>query len=236
MSGANNSGRPEVRPVLDYAAPVAPRSRSLTDLFTAEVARSAVAGALMLGLACTALGLNGSLSAYSIDKTAAAVSVKMHWGYAWVGYLAVGLAVGATFGTLVGLAVRTVTPRRGAAALLAVGAIGGLAAGATWGEAVARERGFEVRAQPPQTKAVPVPTGHAFSLVNGPVRVHGTVSRPMNYPLLAFLVVAGATLGALAARGLADLPLASIGLRDEGDEGWAAGDAFIQREESRRAA
>jgi hypothetical protein len=89
-------------------------------------------------------------------------------------------------------------------ALLAVGAAGGISAGSIWGGAVARERVVEVRAQHASAAPILSARGPSVSVVNGPVRLSGTVARDMNFPLLAFMVIGGTVVGALAARGLAE--------------------------------
>ena len=179
----------------------------------AEVSRTALAGAILLGVAGAGMGFSGGVGAFPVEKTAAGVSVKLYWGYAWMGYAAMGLLAGAVLGAGVTYLLRFLSRQKGARmALLAIGALGGMTAGMSWGEAVARERQFEVRAQQPFAKSVNVPRGAEFNVVNGPVRLHGSVVRTMNYPLLAFMILGGTVVGLLAARGMADLnPLARLG-------------------------
>ena len=83
-----------------------------------------------------------------------------------------------------------------------VGALGGVFTGATWGRAVARERVVEVRAQPANTKPIPLGDGARLSVVNGPVQLTGSVARDINGLMLAFMLGSGALVGVLTARGL----------------------------------
>ena len=239
MTRAMTMIQPVVARVLETVRGVPARLGLPAVVIPVEVAYTAAAGALLLGLAGAALGFDGGVNPFPVDKTAAGVSVKLYWGYAWVGYLALGLLAGAVFGGGVAYAGRLVNPRRGPLlALLFVGAVAGVSAGATWGKAVARERQFEVRAQQPFAKSVPLPRGAEFSVVNGPVRLHGSVVRTMNYPLLAFMMLAGAVGGVLAARGLVEFDLlARLGYGGgEGEDVDAAAAPAEAQRNSRRAA
>ena len=177
-----------------------------------EVARAAAAGAILFGIAGAGLGAQGAFKAFEVDKAAAGATLSTGWGYMWVALAAAGAVTGALFGAGASYAGRRWLNVRYAGALLLVGALGGIFAGATWGSAVARERVLEVRAQ--HAKAKPLAAnGPRLTVINGPVRLDGSVARRMNLPLLSFMVLGGTLVGALAARGLAH-PL-SLARREE---------------------
>jgi len=174
-----------------------------------ELTRAAVAGAILFGIAGAGMGARGGFSAFRVDSAAAGATVSVGWGYLWLGLAAAGAVIGAGIGTGVAFAVRRwLEPKGLARALLAIGALGGVAAGATWGSAVARERVVEVRAQQASARAPAAGATPRVTVVNGPVRLDGSVDRAMNLPLLAFMVLGGTLVGTLAARGLLEpLPL-----------------------------
>lgn len=168
-----------------------------------DLVQAAAAGAILFGFAGAGLGARGGFAAFRVDAAAAGATVSVGWGYLWLGLALGGAAAGALVGAGAAYAARLwLDARRAGAALLAVGALGGILAGATWGSAVARERVVEVRAQ--QASAAPpvANRGPRVTVVNGPVRLDGTVAREMNLPLLAFMVIGGTVVGTLAARGL----------------------------------
>jgi hypothetical protein len=175
-----------------------------------ELARAAAAGAILFGIAGAGLGAKGGFAAFRVDAAAAGATVSVGWGYLWLGLALAGAATGALVGAGAAYAARLwLDVRNVGAALLAVGAVGGILAGATWGSAVARERVVEVRAQHASAAPMAANRGPRVTVVNGPVRLDGSVAREMNLPLLAFMVLGGTVVGALAARGLAEpLPFA----------------------------
>lgn len=173
-----------------------------------ETARAAAAGAILFGIAGAGLGAKGGFAAFRVDAAAAGATVSVGWGYLWLALAATGAIVGASVGAgAIYAGRRWLDASRTGAALLAVGAVGGVLAGATWGSAVARERLVEVRAQHASAAQHTGTRGARVTVVNGPVRLDGNVAREVNVPLLAFMVVGGTVVGALAARGLAE-PLA----------------------------
>jgi hypothetical protein len=174
-----------------------------------EIGRAAAAGAILFGIAGAGLGAKGGVSTFPVDRAAAGATVSVGWGYLWLALAAGGAAVGAVVGAGVAFAVRRwLEPRGVAGALLTIGALGGVAAGATWGSAVARERVVEVRAQQASARPPAAANAPRVTVVNGPVRLDGTVGREMNLPLLAFILLGGTVVGTLAARGLVEpLPL-----------------------------
>jgi len=176
---------------------------------TRELGRAAFAGAILFGIAGAGLGAKGGFSAFRIDSAAAGATVSVGWGYLWLAFAASGALAGAGIGAGVAYAVRRwVETTSLATSLLAIGAVGGVAAGATWGSAVARERVVEVRAQQANARPPAAADAPRVTVVNGPVRLDGTVDRDVNLPLLAFMVLGGTVVGTLAARGLVQpLPL-----------------------------
>jgi hypothetical protein len=170
-----------------------------------ELARAAFAGAILFGIAGAGLGARGGFSAFRIDSAAAGATVSVGWGYLWLALAAAGAAVGAVVGAGLTFAVnRWLRPQGLATSLLMVGALGGIAAGATWGSAVARERVVQVRAQQASARPPAAVAAPRVTVVNGPVRLDGTVDREMNLPLLAFIVLGATVVGTLAARGLVE--------------------------------
>jgi hypothetical protein len=196
-------------------AVVPARLRRLMAEGSCELTRAAAAGAVLFGIAGAGLGARGGFAAFRIESAAAGATVSVGWGNLWFAYAAGGAALGALLGAAALYAARTwLDARRTGLALLAVGAAGGILAGATWGDAVARERVVEVRAQQSSAR-VPAATGpQRVTIVNGPVRLDGTVERDMNVPLLSFMLLGGAAVGMFAARGVAE-PVMSP--RDESD-------------------
>jgi hypothetical protein len=179
-----------------------------------ELARAAFAGAILFGIAGAGLGARGGVSTFPIDRAAAGATVSVGWGYLWLALAAAGAVAGAGIGAGVSYAVRHGLGRQGlATSLLVVGALGGVAAGATWGSAVARERVVEVRAQPASARPPAAGDAPRVTVINGPVRLDGTGDRGMNLPLLAFIVLGATVVGTLAARGLVE-PL-HLGRRTE---------------------
>ena len=163
------------------------------------------AGALLFAVAAAGLGAKGGFNAFRVDSAAAGATVTVGWGYQWLGLALAGAVTGALVGAAAAYAGRLwLDARRPGLALLAVGAVGGVLAGATWGSAVARERVVDLRARqalaPPPDRA----PGARVSVVSGPVRLDATVSRAVNVPLLTFMVAGGAAVGLFTARGLAE--------------------------------
>ena len=186
----------------------------LTSDASRDALRAAAAGAILFAIAGAGLGAKGGFSAFRVDAAAAGATVSVGWGSMWLGLALAGAAIGGLAGAGAAYAAgRWPGPRRAGAALLAVGAVGGVLAGATWGSAVARERVVEVRAQRASAAPLLSTRGSGVSKVNGPVRLDASVRRDLNVPLLAFMVMGGTVVGALAARGLAE-PL-RLGRREE---------------------
>jgi len=171
---------------------------------TCELARAAFAGAILFGIAGAGLGARGGVSTFPIDRAAAGATVSVGWGYLWLALAAGGAFAGAAVGAGVAYATRRWLSQGLATSLLMIGALGGVAAGATWGSAVARERVVEVRAQPAAARPPAAAGAPRVTVVNGPVRLDGTVDREMNLPLLAFIVLGATVVGTLAARGLVE--------------------------------
>jgi hypothetical protein len=168
-----------------------------------EGGRAAAAGAILFGIAGAGLGASGGISAYGVAKTGAGATVAVGWDPYWLLWTTLWAAAGAALGAGATLLARFLSPQRGPrVAMLIVGAAGGIFTGATWGTAVARERVVEVRAQPSSQAPVVAGDGARLSVVNGPVRLTGSVARDLNGLLLAFMLGSGALVGVLAARGL----------------------------------
>ena len=168
-----------------------------------EVGRAAAAGAILFGIAGAGMGASGGISAYGVASSAAGATVAVGWGPYWLLWTVLGMVTGAAVGAASVYFARFFYRERGAAAaLLVVGALGGVFTGASWGTAVARERVVEVRAQVASAKQLPAGQGAQLSVVNGPVRLTGSVARDVNGLLLTFMLVSGAVVGILAARGL----------------------------------
>ena len=170
---------------------------------SSEITRPAVAGMILFGIAGAGMGASGGISAYGVASSAAGATVAVGWGPYWLLWTFVFAATGAIVGAVTAHLARFWSRSHGAAAaLLVIGALGGGFTGATWGSAVARERVVEVRAQPASAAPIAVGQGAKLSVVNGPVRLTGSVARDLNGLLLAFMLGSGALVGILAARGL----------------------------------
>jgi hypothetical protein len=170
-----------------------------------EIARAAAAGTILFGIAGAGLGARGGFSTFRVDAASAGATVSVGWGAAWLVWAAAGMACGALAGGIAGYLAHWGLRQRGAGyALMGVGVVGGVLAGATWGSAVARERVVHVRAQPTSAAPITPSDGPTVSIVTGPVRLSGSVDRDFNVPLLAFMLLGGSVVGALAARGLGE--------------------------------
>ena len=170
---------------------------------SAELVRPAVAGMILFGIAGAGMGASGGISAYGVASSAAGATVAVGWGPYWLLWTFVWAATGAVVGAGTAYLARLWSkPRGAAAALLVIGALGGAFTGATWGSTVARERVVEVRAQPASAAPIALGQGAKLSVVNGPVRLTGSVARDLNGLLLTFMLGSGALVGILAARGL----------------------------------
>jgi hypothetical protein len=168
-----------------------------------DMTRAGVAGMILFGIAGAGMGASGGISAYGVAKTAAGATVSVGWDSNWLLWTIVWSATGAGVGAATALLARFLSAARGPRiALMSVGLLGGVFAGATWGSAVARERVVEVRAQTATAAPIAVGDGAKLSVVNGPVRLTGSVARDLNGLLLAFMLGSGALVGVLAARGL----------------------------------
>ena len=177
--------------------------RVMNSAFVRDACPPMTAGALLFGIAAAGLGAKGGFAAFRVDSAAAGATVSVGWGYSWLGLALAGAVTGALVGAGTAYAGRLwLDARRAGAALLAVGALGGVLAGSTWGSAVARERVVELRAQQASAPSTDRARGPRVSVVNGPVRLDGTVNRAMNVPLLAFMVLGGTVVGLFTARGL----------------------------------
>ena len=169
-----------------------------------DVTRAAIAGTILFGIAGAGMGASGGISAYGVAKTAAGATVAVGWGPYWFLWTVLWAIAGAFAGAAAVMVARYFSSANGPRyALLALGAAGGIFAGATWGSAVARERVVEVRAQPAAAAPLLTGDGARLSVVNGPVRLTGSVARDVNGLLLSFMLGSGALVGVLAARGLA---------------------------------
>lgn len=172
---------------------------------TRDIARTALAGMILFGIAGAGMGARGGFNTFRVDAASAGATVSVGWGHGWLVWAAAGLATGAMAGTLAGYLANLRLRERGAAvSLLVTGALGGILAGATWGSAVARERVVHVRAQPASAASLTPSSSASVSIVTGPIRLSGRVDREFNIPLLAFMLMGGTVVGALAARGLAE--------------------------------
>lgn len=177
--------------------------RVMNSAFLRDSCPAMTAGALLFGIAAAGLGARGGFAAFRVDTAAAGATVSVGWGYLWLGLALGGAATGALVGAGAAYAGRRwLDAARAGAALLAVGALGGVLAGATWGNAVARERVVELRARQASAPSYERARGPRVSVVNGPVRLEGTVTRAMNVPLLAFMLIGGTAVGLFTARGL----------------------------------
>jgi hypothetical protein len=186
----------------------------------AEIVRAAGVGLVLLGVAGAGYGFESSGGLFlPADKNAALATVRIGVGTGWVSYGVAGMAVGAVLAAAATFVARKVWKDRGAVrVLVAMGVVGGVLSGATWGSAIARERVVEMKAQ--RLTAPPAPGAQAadkrFTVVGGGVRLTGTVGRDVNYVLLSFMLLSGAVIGVLAARGLALPPMAGRMTDDPG--------------------
>ena len=178
----------------------------------AEYTRAAAVGLVLLGVAGAGYGFESSGGLFlPTDKNAALATVRIGVGTGWVNYALGGMAAGAVLAAVATFVARKLWRDRGAVrVLVAMGIVGGVLSGATWGSAIARERVVEMKAQ--RLSAPPAPGAQAadkrFTVVGGGVRLTGTVGRDVNYVLLSFMLLSGAVIGVLAARGLALPPMA----------------------------
>ena len=205
------------------------------NVFKTDLARTCLAGAVLFGVAGAGLGAKGSMNAFGVQAAAAGATVRVDWGTEWAAWAVVGAFVGTLLGAGVSFLVRLKSSQRGLLlSLLVVGLLGGLSAGGAWGHTVARDRVFEMRAQPANTKPVPVPQGASFSVTNGPIRLSGSVARKLNYPVLAFMLAVGGLVGMLTARGLA-YPSALRGVENAGTQNANSSNGAAPRQHRRAA-
>jgi hypothetical protein len=168
-----------------------------------DAIRAAAAGTILFGIAGAGMGARGGFNTFRVDAASAGATVSVGWGYQWLVWAVAGMAAGALAGALAGYVSNLRFRQRGAGyALSAVGVLGGVLAGATWGSAVARERVVHVRAQPTSAAPLNPSEGPTLSIVTGPIRLSGSVDRDFNVPLLAFMLLGGSVIGALSAKGL----------------------------------
>jgi hypothetical protein len=168
-----------------------------------DIVRAAGAGMILFGIAGAGMGARGGFNTFRVDAASAGATVSVGWGYQWLVWAAAGLAAGAFAGAVAGYLSHLRFRERGAGyALMGVGVLGGVLAGATWGSAVARERVVHVRAQPTSAAPITPSDGPTVSIVTGPIRLSGSVDRDFNVPLLAFMLLGGSIVGALAAKGI----------------------------------
>jgi hypothetical protein len=167
---------------------------------SSDVKRAAAAGAILFGIAGAAMGARNE---FDYTKPTAGVIVTIAWGYKWLFTALLGVGSGAVVGAAAAYLARLKNPQTGAAAaVLVVGALGGALAGGTWARAIARDRVFQVQAQPAHYKPMVVQDATRVDAVSGGVRLTGAVSRPLNMTLLSFMLAGGALVGTFAARGL----------------------------------
>ena len=174
-----------------------------------DLGRAAIAGAILLGIAGAGYRSANEFRKYGLGNNAAGATVQVAWGTSWVYWSLAGVVAGAALGAGFSYLSRKVWRERGAMrAVVAIGCLGGMAAGAMWGNNVARERMVRVRAQHASAPVVAAqaPAGEKFSIVNGGVRLSGTVGREFNETLLAFMMLSGALVGVLAAKGIYSSP------------------------------
>jgi hypothetical protein len=172
-----------------------------------EIGRAAAAGMILFGIAGAGMSASGGIAAYGVASSAAGVTVAVGWEPYWLLWMIVLAAIGAAAGAASAYLARLLFKQRGAAvAVLFIGAVGGVLTGATWGSAVARDCVVEVRAQTASATPMIVGQGTRLSVVNGPVRLTGSVARDTNGLMLTFMLGAGALVGVLAARGLSGSP------------------------------
>jgi hypothetical protein len=190
-----------------------------------DMVRAAMAGMILFGIAGAGLFGRSGFDAFKIGQSSAGATITVGWGQVWLTWAAAGMAAGVVFGALCSFLFNLKSHRGGARALLLVGIIGGILAGTSWGNAVARERVAHVRAQTSSSKPLTVGS-KTLTLVNGNVRLSGSVDREFNFPLLGFMIVGGTVVGALAARGLAER---NYGRQDDGGQRKPAGGSPAQQ-------
>ena len=169
-----------------------------------DVLAAAVAGATFCGIAGASLGLHNHFDAFQEDGPVAGVTIGLHWQVFGILSFVTGVAMGALVGALAALIAGSLSCARGsAAAVVAVGTLGGIMAGATWGRVLAEEREMTVRAY---TLPAPAPVrggGEGFSVTTGNLQMIGKLNRRTSVSVLALVVFAGTALGWMAGRALA---------------------------------
>ena len=168
-----------------------------------DVLRGALTGATLFGLAGAIMAKRWGMAAYGLGGDGAGATVQESFGPEWPVGVAMGLAIGAALGAFIVFVAGAAYEERGSAAgIIVVGALCGGAFAATWGIDTARQRIVTVRAVPPGTTSSPPEWKPFFTVANDDVHLSGMIERKVNVPLLAFLVVGGTVVGALAGRGL----------------------------------
>jgi hypothetical protein len=172
-----------------------------------DVLRAAVAGAVLCGLAGAPFGAHFGFEPFQGPGPAAGATVEAGWrfsGALGIGGLFACVAAGTLAGGLVAFVAGALSSARGsAAAVVAVGVLGGLFAGATWGQALAQEcvltiSAYNVTAPRPLSGG-----GEGFSVTTGNLRMIGKLNRRTNVPVLASAILAGTALGAMVGRAMA---------------------------------
>ena len=124
-------------------------------------------------------------------------------GEQWPLGVGLGMAIGAALGAFIVFAAGAAWAERGSAwGIIVVGALCGAASAANWGSDLAQRRVVTVRAVNPDAPPAPPDWKPFFTVSVSGVNLSGTVERKTNVPLLVFLILGGAVIGALAGRGL----------------------------------
>ncbi|HZN68306.1 MAG TPA: hypothetical protein VFB66_23675 [Tepidisphaeraceae bacterium] len=166
-----------------------------------DVLRGALLGSILLGAAGAAVAWRWSWGKQSTGGPAVQFLAYDGPSPLWPLGVLLGAAAGATLGAGVTFVGGAAWEQKGsAAAVVAVGLLAGALCAYAWADATASERVFLLQAEPPGFRPL---SSVPHDVIESPqVRLVCDVRRRPRIVLQAFLTLCGATIGALAARGV----------------------------------
>jgi hypothetical protein len=165
--------------------------------------RGTLAGLIFCGVAGASMTKSWGVAAYGLGADGGGAGVYEMLGPEWPMGVGAGMVIGAILGAFIVFAAGAAWAERGSAyGILAVGAVCGALSAASWGSDLAQRRVVTVRAVHPSASPAPPEWKPFFSVSASGVNLSGMVERKTNVPLLVFLILGGAVVGALAGRGL----------------------------------
>lgn len=168
-----------------------------------DIIRGALAGLVLFGTAGAAMGYSRGLAAYGLEGAAVGATIFERWHQTWPAGILIGMVAGALLGGALTFCGGAAGEERGSAVgVIVVGLLGGIAVAAAWGSSSARHRTVTIRAELPG-ETPPAGWSPHFKVADSNLQLTGTVEHRLDAPMLAFMIVAGAVVGALAGRGLA---------------------------------